>query len=95
MAAAARQGLERSQVEVGRRLREGRGCQQDTGEAIKWFKKAADCEYAKGLYELGCVYEEGEGLGEDGRDIEKARQLYAKAARQEHEDAKRRLAAIG
>ena len=95
LAAAARQGLERSQVEVGRRLREGRGCQQDTGEAIKWFKKAADCEYAKGLYELGCVYEEGEGLGEDGRDIEKARQLYVKAARQEHEDAKRRLAAIG
>jgi hypothetical protein len=38
---------------------------QDWGEAVKWFRKAADQGYARAQYILGVMHENGEGMPQD------------------------------
>ena len=78
---AGRQGLAKAQVELGRRLSEGKGCAIDEAAATTWFRKAAEQRYAPGLYEMARSYEEGIGVEENGLN---ALHLYEAAARQEH-----------
>jgi len=44
---------------------EGRGVPQNDGEAVNWFRKAADQGYAKAQYNLALVYYSGEGVPEN------------------------------
>ena len=57
----------------------GRGVAKDDGEAVKWFRKAADQNDAKAQYMLGLSYAIGEGVVKD--DVE-ATKWFHKAADQ-------------
>ena len=58
---------------------------QNDAEAVKWFHKAAEQGNATAQYNLGRMYQNGEGVT---RDFAEARRWYQKAAAQGHEDAK-------
>lgn len=85
---AGRQGLAKAQVELGRRLSEGNGCAIDEAAAAEWFRRAADQQYAPGLYAMGRSYEAGVGVEQD---ISVALGLYEAAGRQEHPEAMEKL----
>ncbi len=53
-------------------------------EAVKWYRKAADQEYGRALFNLGVMYETGVGVGKD-KDMAKV--LYEKAVEQGFEQA--------
>jgi TPR repeat protein len=40
----------------------GKGVEQDFKEAIKWFQKAADQGFAEAQYNLGFMYDKGQGV---------------------------------
>ncbi len=56
-----------------------RGVTNDFVEAVKWFRKAADQNYAPAQYELGICYAAGQGVKKDDA---KAAECYLKAANQ-------------
>lgn len=56
----------------------GRG---NIGDAVEWFRKAANLGSAKGQYRLGVAYEWGEGVE---KDYAKAFKWYSKAAKQKN-----------
>jgi len=66
----------------------GRGVSQDFGEAIKWYKKAADQGNAWGQYYLGWAYANGQGVGQDD---DAAVKWYSKAADQNNAHAQYQL----
>lgn len=53
-------------------------------EAVDWYRKAAEQANAAGEYGLGQMYLKGEGVG---KDIEKARSLFLRAAQKNHVEA--------
>ena len=60
---------------------------------MTWYKKAADQGYVGAQYNIGLLYENGEGVK---RDFSQARAWYQKAADQGYKDAEaalKRLAA--
>ena len=57
----------------------GSGLPKDYGEAIRWFRKAADQEYPKAEFNLGQMYHQGEGVI---KDYAEARRWLQKAADQ-------------
>ena len=100
---AARQNLSSAQFTLGLIYEEGKGVKQDTTEAVEWYRKAAQQGEEEALnnliamgnrgnsiaqFNLGVMYEEGDGVGQD--DAEAAK-WYRRAAEQEHENALNRL----
>ncbi|XOC34472.1 sel1 repeat family protein [Haemophilus influenzae] len=55
---------------------DGKGVKQDYAEAIKWYQKAAEQDYAKAQFNLGTMYHNGEGVK---RDLSKAKEWLRKA----------------
>ncbi len=53
-------------------------------EAVKWYEKAANQNNVRGLFNLGCCYDKGNGVT---RDYKKAHELYMKAAEQDYAGA--------
>ena len=49
---------------------------ENYAEAVKWFRKAADQGYARGLYNLGVLYENGQGVT---KNYQTAKEWYQKA----------------
>lgn len=44
---------------------DGQGVPQDHVEAVKWYRKSANQNYASAQYNLGVVYREGQGVQQD------------------------------
>jgi hypothetical protein len=44
---------------------EGKGVPQDYKEAVKWYRIAAEQEFAKAQYNLGVMYHQGQGVIQD------------------------------
>lgn len=60
----------------------------DAGEAVKWYRQAADQGDVLAQFNLGVFYETGEGVSVDQ---EQAINWYRKAAQQGHADAQEAL----
>ena len=63
---------------------EGRGMPEDAGEAVRWFRQAAEQGLAEAQYKLGVMYAEGRGVPEDA---EEAVRWFRQAAEQDHAKA--------
>src|SRR5437762_1460163 len=57
--AKAEAGDAESEVELALRYDKGEGVAKDQVEAVKWYRKAAEQNYAKAQYELGFCYLDG------------------------------------
>ena len=57
-------------------------------EALKWYRKAAEQGHSQAQYNLGLCYYKGRGVT---KDLDKARELWRKAAAQGNQDAKKSL----
>ena len=70
----------------------GDGCRdgvaEDDVEAAKWYRKAAEQNFAAAQYNLGVCYDRGEGVAEDHAEAAK---WYRKAAEQNDADAQYNL----
>ena len=66
-----------AQNHLGVMFSEGRGTTQDQAEAVQWYRKAAEQEYAPAQLNLGCMYSKGTGVEQD---CAKACLWYRKAA---------------
>ena len=62
---SAEQGDIHAQCELGHRYYDGRGVEQNTIEAVKWYHKAAVSGDSYAQYKLGCCYEYGVGVMQD------------------------------
>jgi localization factor PodJL len=62
---AAANGDPSAEFEVGARLAEGKGTQQNFKDAAKWYNRSADHGFAPAQYRLGTLYERGLGLKPD------------------------------
>jgi TPR repeat protein len=65
--------------------------EQDYDRARQWFQKAADAGNATAMYNLGYLYQHGQGVT---RDYRQARQWYQKAAEAGNADAKQALSRL-
>ena len=59
----------------------GKGVVKDKVETVKWFRKAAEQNYAKAQFILGVCYEDGEGVA---KDYAEAVKWYHRAAEQNY-----------
>ena len=64
----------------------GQGVPQDYGQAIGWYRKAADQGYAPAQFSLGVMFDSGQGVPQSSVQ---AVTWYRKAADQGHIDAQR------
>jgi localization factor PodJL len=74
---AALSGDPGAQLEIATRFTEGRGVPQDVGEAVRWYRLAADGGLALAQYRLGSLFEKGLGVP---RDLRTAASWYRAAA---------------
>jgi len=86
--AKAEAGDADSQVELGLRYEKAEGVAKDPVEAVKWFRKAAEQNYAKAQCILAACVDAGEGVAKD--PVEAAK-WYRKAAEQNLGPAQRNL----
>lgn len=87
--AAAEQGDQKAQFNLGVRYYKGEGVEQNYAEAVKWFRKAAQQGDAKAQYDLGVCYYEGEGVEQNYAEAVK---WFQKAAQQGNASAQYNLA---
>ena len=88
--AKAEKGDAQSQCELGMASEEGNlGVVRDDKEAVKWYRKAAEQNYAPGQALLGWCYDRGQGVSKD--EVE-AVKWYRKAATQNFAKAQYNLA---
>ena len=66
----------------------GHGLAKEYGQAIDWFRKAADNGNSDAKFDLGWAYETGAGVH---KDREQAVEWYRKAAEQGHREAQNSL----
>jgi localization factor PodJL len=88
---AAAQGKPSAQYEVGARLAEGKGPDQDLKAAAKWFLRSATSGFAMAQFRLGTLYERGVGVK---TDIARAKVWYSRAAEQGNVKAMHNLAVL-
>lgn len=88
---AAANGDASAQFEVGARLAEGKGIDQNFKSAVDWYLRAATQGFAQAQYRIGTHYERG--LGVD-KDVERARVWYQRAAEQGNVKAMHNLAVL-
>lgn len=79
LTARAEAGEPEAEFELGSRYYSGKGVIRDFSEAVKWFRRAADQNFAKAQYNLGFCYSKGEGVKKDDGE---ALKWYRKAADQ-------------
>ena len=73
-----------AQFELAQRYAVGNEVRQNNAEAVKWYRKAAEQDYADAQFELARCYDTGCGVRKN--DVEAAK-WYRKAAEQGHGDA--------
>ncbi|MEZ3524793.1 MAG: sel1 repeat family protein, partial [Muribaculaceae bacterium] len=61
-------------------------------EAVRWYRKSAEQGFARGQYNLGHMYENGRGVGQN---VEEAVRWYRKAAAQNYTLARDALTRLG
>ncbi len=88
---AAADGDPSAQFEVGARLAEGKGIDQDFKNAIEWYQRSASHGFAQAQYRIGTHYERGLGVE---KDAERARVWYQRAAEQGNVKAMHNLAVL-
>ncbi len=88
---AASKGDPSAAFEVGARLAEGRGTNQDFKEAVVWYQRSASQGFAQAQYRLGTLYERGLGVK---ADLNRARSWYQRAAEQGNVKAMHNLAVL-
>jgi localization factor PodJL len=88
---AAANGDASAQFEVGARLAEGKGTNQNFKDAAKWYQKSAEQGFAQAQYRIGTLYERGLGLKPD---MVRASDWYKKAAEQGNIKAMHNLAVL-
>lgn len=88
---AAADGDPSAQFEVGARLAEGKGIDQDFKNAIEWYQRSASHGFAQAQYRIGTHYERGLGVEVD---VERARVWYQRAAEQGNVKAMHNLAVL-
>ena len=71
MKVKAENGDANAQNYLGTAYQHGEGVKQDTGEAIKWYQKAADQGLDQGQFYLGLMYYEAKGVTQDFKEAEK------------------------
>jgi TPR repeat protein len=71
--------LIKAQVSLGMMYQKGEGVQQDSKQAVAWYRKAADQGMALAQCSLGVMYQQGEGVQQD---YKQAAAWYRKAADQ-------------
>ena len=86
--AKAEAGDAESQVELGIRYADGKGVTKDQVEAVKWFRKATEQNYARAQYNLGLSYLDGEGVTKNQVEAVK---WFRKAAEQNYAGAQYNL----
>jgi len=69
----------------------GYGVTKDYQKAIEWHHKAAEQGNADHQYQLGSIYDMGEGIFRKNRDHQKAMTWFRKAADQGHAKAQSHL----
>jgi hypothetical protein len=70
----------------------GLGVARDDGQAVSWYRKAADAGQPTGMYNLGTMYETGRGVT---KDLQQAIAWYRKASEAGSADAKQALTRLG
>ncbi len=88
---AAANGDPSAAFEVGARLAEGKGTDQNFKEAMVWYQKSAAQGFAQAQYRLGTLYERGLGVK---ADTGRARMWYQRAAEQGNVKAMHNLAVL-
>lgn len=88
---AAANGDKSAEFEVGARLAEGKGTNQNFKEAMRWYQRSAAQGFAQAQYRLGTLYERGLGAK---KDIARAREWYQRAAEQGNVKAMHNLAVL-
>ena len=76
------------QFSLGVMYEHGEGVRQDYAEAVRWYRKAAEQEYAEAQNNLGVMYAEGRGVRQDYAE---AVRWYRKAAEQEDAESQNKL----
>ncbi len=85
----AENGHPDAQYSIGFMTANGKGVEQDLGEAIKWYKKAADQNHETAQLSLGLMYRDGKGIR---RDLVRAHMWLSLAAAQGQKEAQKELA---
>lgn len=88
---AAANGDPSAEFEVGARLAEGKGTEQNFKEAMRWYQRSATRGFAQAQYRLGTLYERGLGTAVD---LGRARVWYQRAAEQGNVKAMHNLAVL-
>ncbi len=86
--AKAEKGDVKAQDLLGESFMEGQGVEQNFAEAVKWFRRAADQNYAPAQHKLGGCYAYGHGVATNQTEAVK---WYRKAAEQEFAPAQTSL----
>ena len=73
------------QFDLGYMYANGKGLEEDAGEGIKWYRKAAENGILSAMFNLGVMYSTGKGVA---KDLEEGERWYKKAAEKGHEKAK-------
>jgi len=83
------EGKNQARVLIGTLYENGLGVRRDYDEALRWYRMAAERNFAYAYYSIGLLHENGRGVPEDPRQ---AREWMQKAADRGFEDAKKWLA---
>jgi TPR repeat protein len=84
----AERGDSRAQTTVGRMYASGTAAPEDTVEAVRWYRLAAEQDYGPAQIELGFMYEQGRGVLQD---YSEAIRWYQLAADRGHVSAQKKL----
>ena len=88
----AQSGDSQAQYDMGMAYRYGwGGVAVNHRDAALWFREAVDQEHPRAQFELGLMYEFGEGVP---TNLKRAHMLYEKAAKQNIREARQSLALI-
>ncbi len=82
---AAQQGHAKSQFRLAKMYYDGKGVNNNSSEAAKWYRKAAQQGHLESQYFLGALY--FVGSGGVSQSFSKAKKWYYKAAQQGHLEA--------
>ena len=74
-----------AQFSLGVAYADGRGVAQDAGEAVAWYRRAAEQGHAVAQFTLGLSYDNGDGVAQNAGE---AVVWYRRAAEQGHADAR-------
>jgi len=86
----AMQGQRRAQVSLARMIERGEGGSPDVGEALRWYKEAAEQEHAESQYRVAMAHAWGQGGW--FRDPAQAATWLERAAANGHKKSQRLLA---